>query len=392
MVPGRAELVETAQQRTGLDDFGTDSFVEGLDVLVTSLQTESTLNELGEMVLTEMILGHLGQRLQIEDWYRRHPEIDDEVIDRPLIGLGLPRTGSTALSNLLGADPNARSLLQWFSGEPCPPPSTVEAPDPRIAETIARSDMQHEMMPRMQELVPASPTGPMECQQLMALDFRAHYFQGFTHMPSYSDYLVDADLTATYEYERRALKLLQWGLPAQPWRLKCPSHLLWLEHLDKAFPDARFVMTHRDPTDVMVSVSDVYIELRSHFNAEVDMHEAARLNVRDWTLGMDRLLEFRTDERDDRFFDLGFRAVQADPIGEVRRLYEWLGEPVTDEFEAGMQQWWDEHAVERTHNVHPSPAELGLDLDVVREQFAAYNERVPGWVAARSESPTTSPT
>lgn len=381
MIPGRDQLIETARDRTGLDDFGPDTFVEALDVLVHSLQHEAGLNEMGEMVLTEMVIGHLGQRLQIEDWYRRHPEIDDEIIERPLIGLGLPRTGSTALSALLGEDPEARSLLQWFSGQPCPPPSTVAPPDPRIAETEAGFEAQMAMMPRMQQLVPASPTGPMECQQLMALDLRSHYFQGFAPLPTYSEYLLEADLTSTYEYERRALKLLQWGLPHQPWRLKCPSHLLWLAYLDGAFPDARFVMTHRDPTDVMVSVCDVFAELRSHFTVAVDHHEIGRANVRDWTLGMERLLAFRDEDRSHRFFDLDFRAVQTDPVGEVRRLYAWLGEPVSEPFETGMQRWWADRAATREQNIHPEPDVFGLDLAAIRERFAAYNDRVPEWVA-----------
>src|SRR5262245_55826720 len=98
---GVDQLLATASERTALDDFGADSFREGLERLVRSLQTEATLNDLGAMVLPEILLKHLTQRLQIEDWYRRHPEIDDETIVAPLIGLGLPRTGSTALSNLL---------------------------------------------------------------------------------------------------------------------------------------------------------------------------------------------------------------------------------------------------------------------------------------------------
>ena len=118
----------------------------------------------------------------------------------------------------------------------------------------------------MSALVPGSPTGPEECQDLMALDFKAHYFQAFAYVPSYSEWLLDADLTSTYRYERRALKLLQWGAPTRPWRLKCPSHLLWLDHLDEVFPDARFVMTHRDPTEVMVSVADVYAEVGRQFS------------------------------------------------------------------------------------------------------------------------------
>lgn len=373
-------LVTTATERTGLGDFGDGSFREGLDRLVHSLRSEASLNDLGAVVLPEMLLKHLTQRLHIEDWYRRHPEIDDEPVVAPLIGLGLPRTGSTALANLLAEDPHARSLRRWESGQPCPPPSTVDGPDPRIAQAIAEHELQDRFSPRLAQLVPVSPTGPMECQDLMALDFRAQFFQAFAHVPSYSAWLTDADLTSTYRYEKRALKLLQWGEPTRPWRLKCPSHLLWLEALDSVFPDARFVMTHRDPTDVMVSVSDVYLEVGKQFSNDLDLHYLGWLNVHDWTRGMERLIAFRDAGRDDRFFDIDFRAMQADPIGEVRRLYDWLGEPVTAEFETGMTRWWAEHAEHREVNIHPDPSEFGLDLDELRTRFADYTARMREWV------------
>jgi hypothetical protein len=124
-----------ARAQTGLDDFGDDSFREGLEILVRSLRNEAQLNATGEAFVYPRIAGHLAQRLQVEDWYRRHPEIDDVPVVAPLIGLGLPRTGSTALSFLLAQDPNIRYLRQWESSQPCPPPSTVEGPDPRIAST-----------------------------------------------------------------------------------------------------------------------------------------------------------------------------------------------------------------------------------------------------------------
>jgi hypothetical protein len=216
----------------------------------------------------------------------------------------------------------------------------------------------------------------------MALDFRAHYFQAFAHVPSYSEWLVDADLTSTYAYERRVLKLLQWGEPApRPWRLKCPSHLLWLDDLDTAFPDARFVMTHRDPTEVMVSVADLYGEVMRQFSDGIDHHYLGRLNVDQWSTGMDRVLRFREERGDDRFYDMGFRAVQRDPLAEVRGLYDWLDEPVTDEFEAGMRRWWAATAETRDTNVHPEPAEFGLDLEAVRGRFAAYTSRIDGWTS-----------
>jgi hypothetical protein len=251
----------------------------------------------------------------------------------------------------------------------------VSPPDPRIAAAEAEDSLKAQMSPRLAALVPSTPTGPMECQDLMALDFKAHYFSAFAEVRSYNEWLVDADLDSTYAYERRALKLLQWGEPTRPWRLKCPSHLLWLDHLHTAFPDARFVMTHRDPTEVMVSVADVYAEVMGMFSDELDRPYLGRLNVEQWTTGMDRVLAFREEHGDDRFFDMDFRAVQADPIGQVRELYDWLDEPVTEEFEEGMRRWWKENAEQREVNVHPEPEDFGLDLDTVRAGFAPYTAR-----------------
>jgi Sulfotransferase family len=381
------DLLDQARGRTGLADFGDDSFREGLERLVRALRDEATLNAVGEVVLPELIVKHLGQRLQIEEWYRRHPEIDDEPIEAPLIGLGLPRTGSTALSILLAEDSNARSLRRWEAMAPCPPPATVQGPDPRIAEAEAAQQLRDELSPRMASLVPGSPTGPEECQDLMALSFASHYFQAFAYVPSYSDWLLDADLTATYQYERRVLKLLQWGSPAKPWRLKCPSHLLWLDHLDHVFPDARFVMTHRDPAEVIVSVADVYVEVGRQFSTNLDLHYIGQLNVHHWTTAMERLLGFRTSHAGDRFYDIDFRKMQNDPIGQVRGLYAWLDEPVSPAFEDRMRRWWQEHAQQREPNIHPDPDEFGLDLDAIRAAFVAYTSQIPEWTATTEPSP-----
>ena len=379
------DLLGAARGATGLTDFGDDAFREGLERLVRSLQDEADLSDVGTYALREMILGLLKSRLQVEDWYRRHPEIDDEVVERPLIGLGLPRTGSTALSFLLAEDPHARSLLLWMAQEPCPPPSTVGGPDPRVERAEAGLELQKQVAPRMSALVPSAANGPMECQPLMGLDFKSQYFQAFAYMPSYSDWLFEEDLTSTYLYERRVLKLLQWGAPTQPWRLKCPSHLPYLDYLDMAFPDARFVMTHRDPTEVIVSVADVYAEVSGMVGNQIDPHYLGALNVEQWSIGMQRAIAFRDKGNDHRFYDMDFRAVQADPIGEVRKLYAWLGEPVTPEFDAGMARWWHDNAETREQNVHPDPADFGIHLDAVRPLFADYMKRVAVWTGRNEE-------
>jgi hypothetical protein len=338
------------------------------------LRTEARLNALGETVLRQRIVGHLKQRLQVEDWYRRHPEIDEVTIRAPLIGLGLPRTGSSALSCLLAEDPNARSLLTWEASEPCPPPATVQGPDPRVerAREINRRA-------GLKSHTPASATGPIECQDLMALDFKAHIFQALAQIPSYSQWLLEADLTSTYLYERRVLKLLQWKFPAKPWRLKAPTHILYLDHLVRAFPDARFVMTHRDPAEVILSVANVYADIVSKFTDTLDKPYLGRLNVEQWSVGMTRALAFRDSGADTKFFDIDFRAMQRDPIGEVKGLYEWLGAPVTGEFESGMARWWQQNAENRGPSTVVDPAAFDLDIERIRPLFADYTARAARW-------------
>jgi hypothetical protein len=362
-------VVGAAVGQTGLEDFGDDSFREGLELLVASLRDEARLNARGEAFIYARIVTALSQRLQVEDWYRRHPEIDDVEFLPPLIGLGLPRTGSTALSVLLAQDPTIRYLRRWESSQPCPPPSTVTGPDPRIP-----MDEGNKVGSRAH--VPTGTHAPMECLELMTLDFKSHIFQAFAQIPSYSTWLVEkADLTSTYAYQRRVMKLLSWGEPPRPWRLKSPSHVLWLDALNEVFPDARFVMTHRDPTDVILSVADLYADIVGGFTDHLDRRYLGQLNVEHWSVGMQRALRFRDGEADKRFYDIDFRAMQADPIYQVRGLYAWLDEPVGDEFESRMRTWWAEAAAEREPSSHADPVAFGIDLDKVRPLFADYVAR-----------------
>ncbi|MDT5136650.1 MAG: hypothetical protein QOD58_912 [Mycobacterium sp.] len=381
-MPTTDEVLGEASAQAGLDDFGDDSFRDGLEILLSALQDEAHLNERGQVFLHQRIVGYLAQRLQVEDWYRRHPEIDEVSINAPLIGLGLPRTGSTALSMLLAQDPDVRYLRRWESSRPCPPPSTVQGTDPRIPADKGE-------MVGTRYHVPAATHGPMECHELMALDFKSHLFQSFAEIPSYSSWLLEsADLTSTYRYQRRVMKLLQFGEPQRTWRLKCPSHVLWLDALDTVFPDARYVMTHRDPTDVILSVADLYADIIGSFSDDIDRQYIGRLNVEHWSQGMQRTLKFRSDSNAGaRFYDIDFLAMQDDPIREVVGLYGWLGLPVGEEFEARMHSWWAQAAAEREPPSHADPLAFGIDFDDLRPRFAQYVAAARNWTGTKVKEP-----
>ena len=144
----------------------------------------------------------------------------------PLFGLGLPRTGSTALGQLLGEDDRARSLLAWESGAPTPPPDPATyATDPRIAECAAQMALIDEMAPKFKTMLPTSPTGPTECLQIMALDLRSAMFAALGDNRGYEAWFAQCDMVSAMRYHERVLKLLQWRFPTRPWRLKCPAHM-----------------------------------------------------------------------------------------------------------------------------------------------------------------------
>jgi sulfotransferase family protein len=369
-------LIDAACHKTGLSDFGADTWREGLEVLVRSMDKDADLNAMGQDVMADQLTGILANRLEVESWHRRYPEIAEQPITAPLFGLGLPRTGSTALSFLLALDPAHRSLRGWEASQPCPPPETAtEHTDPRIAGTQAGIDMLQDMFPDFVGMLPTSATGPQECLLLLGMDFRSMLFDGMARVPSYIEWLFAVDMGPAYDFHRRVLQLLQWRCPPTNWWLKTPSHMHSIIELDQAYPDARFVMTHRDITKVIPSVAAVMSALSSPLSERPDPAYLGRHNADVWETALRRLIAFRDAGNEDRFFDIAFADMQTEPMEQISRLYEWLGRDPGDEARQAMAAWWEQNSRER-HGSHSHQAsDFGLDAGELRERFAFYTDR-----------------
>jgi hypothetical protein len=369
-------LVEQACARAGSDDFGPETWREGLEVLTRALSTEGCLNELGRHVYSDQIVGYLVNRLEVEKWYRLHPEIGEERIVAPLFGLGMPRTGSTALSFLLACDRSRRSLRTWEASSPCPPPETAtEDSDPRIAQCQAGIDMSNRMFPDFAGMLPTSATGPQECILITAMDFRSEVFEGMALLPSYTDWLLSCDMAPAYRYHERVLKLLQWHCPPTRWWLKSPAHTATIDALDEVYPDARFVMTHRDIGSVLPSLCSLKEALSKPVVESLDLHALGRHEVRLWGESLRRLVEFRDSDRECRFFDVSFDDMQSDPIAAMEKLYGNLGDDLDAGARGRMVEWWDQSAKDRRRGSSPDPAVYGLNVQSLRAEFAFYHDR-----------------
>jgi hypothetical protein len=264
----------------------------------------------------------------------------------------------------------------WEAGQPCPPPETAtEHTDARIAIAQAGIDFTNEMFPGFAGMLPSAADGPQECLIPMALDFRSFMFEGMTLIPSYSAWLLACDMTPAYRYHQRVLKLLQWRCPPSRWWLKSPAHILTIDALDSVYPDARFVMTHRDVNEVLPSVCALYNTLARVLADGLDPRAIGAHNVDTWRTGLERLITFRDAGNERRFVDLSFDAVQRNPIGQVEHLYAQLGDELTDDARARMEAWWTTSAAGRMPAAPHSLDEFGLNADTINEQFAFYNQR-----------------
>ena len=372
-----AELMQRAQAATSLQDFGESSFREGLEILVAAVDREARLTERGRAGFELQVVDLLSSRLQVEHWYRQHPEIDEQEIVAPLIGLGLPRTGSTALSHMLAEDPAVRSIRNWEAQSPCPPPETAtEHTDPRIEAANSMILKRNQMFPRKMTMLPSSATAATECQSYMGYDFKSQLFQAQWQVPSYTEWLnYKADLVSTYRYVKRVLKLLQWHCPPTRWRLKNPSHIVFIRALDQVFPDARYYMTHRDVSKVIPSAADLHYELIQGSSDDVDKGYLGAM-ITEWCqLGMRRLIEFRDAGNDHRFFDVHFAAFQKDPIAAIAGLYGFLGEEFSPEARARMQAWRNDTPRDKHGDHTYDAADFKIDPNKLREQFRFYSER-----------------
>ena len=362
-----------ARARTGLDDTGGDYYREGLERLVASMNAEGDLTEIGEIMQHARLTALLAARLEVEDTYRLHPEIDDEEIGGPVFVIGLPRTGTTALSQLVAADPQFRSLRLWESGSPVPPPEkATEHTDPRVAATEANLVLMNEAFPLMQTMYHTEATTATECQDLMGMSFRTAHFDGFARVPSYLHWVMDTDMTETYRYHRRVLRLLQWHCPPTLWHLKTPVHMFSLDDLVGAYPNPRFLWSHRDPAQVLGSVCSLIHYTRSWSSDRDDSFELGTEQLDRWCIAVQRAMEFRERMGDDRFADITFSELQSDPLGALEQGLNRIGLPFDDRSRNSVAEWAAIHEP-GAHGAHSYRlSDFGLEPDLIRERFATY--------------------
>ncbi len=335
------QLIADACEQAGSDDFGDDSYREGLERLVDALVNEAALSELGGAVVAGELTGYLSDRLQIVAYRNAHPEVAEIDVVPPIVIVGQGRTGTTILYDLLAQDPAARVPRTWEVDKPCPPPETATyETDPRIAEVDATLDAVELVLPGFRAMHPMGARLAQECVRITASDFRSLIFATQYRVPSYVQWLVyEADMGPAYRWHRMFLQHLQARNPAQRWVLKSPGHQWALDTLLAEYPDALLVQSHRDPLRIIASLGSLVARLRSLASDDTSIPEAAR-DFGDIILdGLDRTVTARENGTvpDDQVVDTQFADFMADPFATIGRVYDMLGFELTPDAEARMR-------------------------------------------------------
>ena len=371
------DVLKLAQQRTGLTEIEAQTWRPGLAILLEELNSSPVVTPQGREQQLDQYVAALSNRLQVHDYVCQHPEVLDEKIERPLVTLGMPRTGTTVISYLLDQDPARRSLLHWECVHPVPPATTETLrTDPRCLALLEEHKQIIKFVKEANMPLPhwEDADGPTEDMFIHNQDFKALSWDAFSPTPRYSDWLIDeADMTSTYEYMKRFLQVLQSKAPGA-WSLKMPSHSVHIETLLKVFPDVRMVWAHRDPYRATGSLCNMWMLPQKMVikDEDIDRKALGHKAMRQMQAHVERPLRARERIGDHRFFHMYYHEMMRDPMDVMRRLYAWAGDELTPAVETRMQKWLTDHPQDLFGPNKYTLDQYGLTVEMLKPVFEEY--------------------
>ncbi len=370
-------LLRKACDKTGLSDFGDAGFREALQVLCESAEDELDLNAIGRRNLHGQILDHLMQRLRFEDLWKRHPEILQLNIDRPLFIVGLPRSGTTFLQHLLARDPAMRVVPFWEQLSPLPEHDAARRPPddaPLIEQARKNVEGLRQNAPGLLQMHQLAAEDPDEEIYLLAPGFSSMIYEWVYILPRYAEWYARQDHTGGYRYFKRVLQTLQWLRGGERWLLKAPQHMEQLKPLLAVFPDATIIETLRDPATAAVSTANLTTygqRLRTDHPDPLATGAAIVGLIQRLVLA---LLRDRPDG-DARFVQVHFQALMSDPLGAARRIYAAAGLELGAEVVARMHGYVEENRGGKHVKSEYSAADFGIDVPALRRSLQQYYQR-----------------
>ncbi len=366
-----ASLLAAARRRTRLDDFGDEGFREPLGLLLGDLAADDCLTPLGRLAARAIFGQLLRARLRVEDRLARDPAMASRELPAPIVIVGLPRTGTTHLHNLLSRVPALRFLPLWESVAPVGPSGYPDLRRLGCAVRLRQIDYLIPLFRRMHEM---QVDLPHEELQLSALTFRSFFFEGSFRLPRYRPWYAAGDHSGAYRYLRRVLLTLQRSRASERWVLKSPQHLDQLGALSSAFPGSKIVRTHRDPVRAVLSLATMITYTRRICYRNVDPMAEAR----SWAERLEQMLRRSLERAEavprDRVLDVSYEAFVKDEWATLERVFEFAEVEVDAAGRDAIRAELDASGLGRRGLFEYRFEDLGLDAGELRERFRFYRE------------------
>lgn len=372
-------LCAEARRRTGLADFGEPPIEPALSILLDSLEREANLHPLGRFLMWMHLRGLLETRLRLAElWNQEAAALAASPLSKPVFITGMPRSGSTLLHELLGEDPANRAPRVWEVMFPVPTPASGRGgQDRRIRKSAVCLWWFRRLAPRSESVHPLRASTPHECVAIQSYTLLSEEFISTCRVPAYEAFLRATDLGPAYAWQRRFLQHLQWNCPIRRWVLKSPDHVFGLAKLFSAFPDARIIQTHRNPLEVLKSLNRLNEVLRGVFVRPGDPVQSEAREAHELASNMERLIRFRDahPELASRFVDVNYSELVSYPLPTVRRIYEQLDIPLTQEAAERMRRLAGNRSRYRGRRRGPAVGDSRLGAIAEARRFERYCSR-----------------
>jgi len=385
-----AEIVERAAALTDARDPEPTHLLDNLTAVVDHMNNEAALTDAALQGVTGQLVIALRNRIEVDAYVGQHPQVDASPVEKPIFLTGLPRSGTTYFQYLFDQDPRLRMLRTWEGDRPVPPPAL----DPE--SVVRRREASTENARLVREATGgkidafhlSDVDGPQECLAILDQTFVNPGLLWTMSVFGYLEYLLhEADLREAYAYHARVLRLLQQGAPERRWALKWPCHLLALDAIADVHPEARFVVTHRDPVQALASNCSLTSMLRAGTSPHADPHQIGRDMLALVRHHVDRLVAFDTKQAQpgsSRLVHVDYYRLVDAPETVMPEVFAAVDLEWTPEVDDRVRAWRDENPKGKRGTHEYQLDDYGLDRETVAEAFADYTERfdIPSELAA----------
>lgn len=374
------QMLEEAIAQAGVDDLAfTDDFADRLHAHVAAIEADAGLTQLSRNTLRSRVVRLLRNRLSLTDLLKRYPEITSIPIEKPIIVVGMPRSGTTHLVNLIASDRRRRALPYWESQEPIPARGhgpDIFGIDPRYTRARNEHDAMMANAPLVAAMHDQFPEAIEEEVELLDLDFASYILEWLARVPGWRDTYLELDQTRHYAYMKTVLQALTFFRGPRTWVLKSPQHAEQLTALMATFPDATVAFTHRDPVAVIQSAITMMAYADRLRRTSIDPDWL----IDYWSDRVHRLLSACVRDRElvpaGQSIDIGFHQLNGNEVPVLESLYERAGVELTP----GVRKRFEQYVGNNPRGKHGSirydlHRHFGVTPEELRSRFDFYFNR-----------------